>query len=39
VQEGDRVLYGKHDGVPTALDLEDRDHLMMTEEDILAVVG
>ena len=39
VQEGDRVLYGKHDGVPTAFKLEDRDHLMMNEEDILAVVG
>lgn len=36
VKEGDVVLYGKYAG--TELKLENKDYLIMREEDILAIV-
>jgi chaperonin GroES len=36
VKEGDTVIYGKYSG--TELKFEDKDYLMMREDDILAIV-
>ena len=37
VKEGDRVLFSKYSG--TEVKLEGEEHLIMREDDILAVVG
>ncbi|MFC1548734.1 co-chaperone GroES [Candidatus Omnitrophota bacterium] len=37
VKEGDTVLYGKYSG--TELKIEDKDLLMLKEEDILGIVN
>ena len=37
VKEGDKILYGKYAG--TEVRLEDTDHLIMSESDILAIIG
>ena len=36
VKEGDKVLYGKYAG--TEVRLDDIDHLIMSESDILAII-
>jgi len=36
VKEGDKVLYGKYAG--TEVRLDDTDHLIMSESDILAII-
>ena len=36
VKEGDKVLYGKYAG--TEVRLDDTDHLIMSESDILAIL-
>jgi chaperonin GroES len=36
VKEGDTVIYGKYSG--TELKFEDKEYLMMREDDILAIV-
>ena len=36
VKEGDKVLYGKYGG--TEVRLDDTDHLIMGESDILAII-
>ena len=37
VKKGDRVLFGKYAG--TDIKLEGEEHLIMREEDIIAIVG
>ncbi len=37
VKAGDRVLFGKYSG--TEIKVEGEEHLMMREDDILAIVG
>lgn len=37
VKKGDRVLFGKYSG--TEIKIDGEEHLMMREEDILAIVG
>jgi len=36
VKVGDRILYGKYSG--TAIKIEEEEHLIIREEDILAIV-
>ncbi len=37
VKEGDRILFGKYSG--TELKVDDKDLLMLKEDDILGIVG
>ena len=37
VQAGDRILFGKYSGSDVKVD--DKDYLIMREEDVLAVIG
>ncbi len=37
VKKGDKVLFGKYAG--TEIEVDSKDYLIMSEEDILAVIG
>ena len=37
VKEGDRVLFGKYAG--TDINIEGEEHLIMKEDDVIAIVG
>ncbi len=37
VSEGDRILFGKYSG--TEITLEGREHLILREEEVLAILG
>ena len=39
VKAGDRVLFSKYSGAEVQVALDDGDHLILREDDVLAVIG
>ena len=37
VKKGDKILYGKYSG--TEIKIDDKDHLIMHQDDILGIIG